>query len=715
MKTKPIKKPLPASSVQPPETPPRRYPKYYLEDVLHPLRARVLDLCIRRLYHDALELLHTHHFRDYTQDDLISFYHWAPLTLPGQEPCRPERPRVPRDYDQPSPEQINDICERLAGLSSDLTERVHHALRHDPIDVAASLLWKAGLGFTSAELYEFRKTLFPPNSLVDAYTSGPPVLRTIAPDRGCGKAQPQHDQPPPALKPKPVTPLVTPTSTSASPSDLRPSVSDSQPSPATDNGPLTIQNPSPSIVDPTSSITHPPSSDASGEIHSSNHPPIHAATSRDELHEHRQRLVALLAGRATSPVPKPKPQASEPKPKASPTTHSGSLITDNDVTTDPGPILSDLRDLISRHIVLPEMAAETLALWVIHTYAFTLRQVTTYIGVISPEKRCGKTTLLELLGRLANRSLTASNISPSALFKVIQETSPTLLIDEADTFLHGRDELAGILNAGYRKDNAYVLRVSDRNSGGRVSLQAAEFGQWANRRADGSYSAIDFAQYSCWCPKVMAAIGRLPDTLADRCIIITMQRKLPGERCERLRQLNAVEFRKRCAAFVHQHRDAIASARPDIPSALNDRAADIWEPLLAIADLASGDWPAIARQAALKLSAADKDELTLIGYFLRDIRALMLAANADRILSRDIIATLNPRHDRAWEDLRRGREINEYWLAGRMRELGIRPKYFRHGDSSARGYMLADVESAFRRYVPNPDAHANIPLNFTQL
>lgn len=101
-----------------------------------------------------------------------------------------------------------------------------------------------------------------------------------------------------------------------------------------------------------------------------------------------------------------------------------------------------------RFIVLPKWVPETFALWILHTYAFELRDVSTYLGIESPEKRCGKTTLLTLLGRLVNRPVAAANISSSAFFRVIQETRPTLLIDEADTFLQGNDELRGILNAG---------------------------------------------------------------------------------------------------------------------------------------------------------------------------------------------------------------------------------------------------------------------------
>src|SRR6185436_16373953 len=145
---------------------------------------------------------------------------------------------------------------------------------------------------------------------------------------------------------------------------------------------------------------------------------------------------------------------------------------------------------------------ETLALWVLHTYAFQLRRVTTYIGIVSPEKRCGKTTLLTLLAGLANRTIVAANISPPALFRVIEEAEPTLLIDEADTFLHGNDEMRGMLNAGYSRETAYVVRVaneikSDELNVGKEGLVVTD-------------PLVGLARFSCWCPKVMAAIGRLP-------------------------------------------------------------------------------------------------------------------------------------------------------------------------------------------------------------
>ena len=484
-------------------------PKYYLADVPQDLRRRVLDLCCKMLWHEALELLQQHGFNHYSQDEVINFYCWAPTYLP--EP-------------------------------------------------AAAAVPSSDVGDHGSEQEQKR--------LTTDYGQA-----TASMDSGIDGRSPASDDGRVPTRGQPVRAAMEPNSTSSTQSSKNPSIQQSK------------------------------------------NPDSHA-------------------------------------------------------------LLNDLRDLIKRYVVLPELSAEALALWVVHTYAFTLREVTTYIGVVSPEKRCGKTTLLELLRALAHESVAAANISPPALFRVIQETQPTLIIDEADTFLHARDEMAGILNAGYRKSTSYVVRVGER------------------KRAAG------LARFSCWCPKVMAAIGRLPDTLADRCIVITMQRKMPGEKCERMRNLDATEYRTRCAAFVREHSDAIARAQPEIPATLNDRAADIWEPLLVIADLAGGQWPELARQAARKLSAYE-DETTLVGHFLQDLRNWMLFKKVDRMLSRDIVATFNPAHDRPWEDLRRGREINEWWLSQRMKEFGIRPRAFRVGKLVGKGYLLGDIEATCRRYAPD--------------
>lgn len=364
-------------------------------------------------------------------------------------------------------------------------------------------------------------------------------------------------------------------------------------------------------------------------------------------------------------------------------------------------LLDEIEQVLRSHVVLPEWAAETLALWCVHTYAFELRDVGTYIGIESPEKRCGKTTLLGVLRKLVNRPVMAANISSPAFFRVIEEMRPTLLIDEADTFLQGNDELKGILNAGYSRETAYVIRVSSVEGGGRKKMRSRKGIHQLNgvngRTRNEEESRL--ASFSCWCPKAMAAIGRLPDTLADRCVVIRMQRKVAGEKCERARQLDTAELNRKCARFVKDNKEAIANRRPELPTSLHDRAGDIWEPLLVLADLAGGDWPERARQAAVGLATGAQENCP-IGALLFDLFLVFKISGAEKLFTRDVLQGLSCLENRPWHSMRRGTEMTEAWLAQRLRAYGIRPQTIRMGESVGRGYVAADFAEALKRYVP---------------
>jgi hypothetical protein len=383
-------------------------------------------------------------------------------------------------------------------------------------------------------------------------------------------------------------------------------------------------------------------------------------------------------------------------------------------------LLDELEAELNRFVVLARWVAETLALWVVHTYAFQLRQVATYIGVESPEKRCGKTTLLTVLCELVNRPVIASNISSPAFFRVIEEKAPTLLIDEADTVLQRNKELKGILNSGYAKRTAYVIRMTPtrpkaRGSNGTgVSVEETN-GERAMATEDGAEggAGLQLGRFSCWCPKAIATIKHLPETLQDRCIVIPMQRKTSMEKCERLRNLDGSELRRKCARFVIDHAEEIARARPEVPGDLNDRAGDIWEPLLALAELAGGDWREKARQAALGLTAKAQEE-TPVSALLLDLMVLfvkrecaegnkwMKTDGGVRIFSRDVVAWLNASEERPWMVMRRGKEVTERWLSQQLSAYGIRPRTVWIGDLSAKGYMADDFDDVFRRYISKP-------------
>jgi putative DNA primase/helicase len=347
-----------------------------------------------------------------------------------------------------------------------------------------------------------------------------------------------------------------------------------------------------------------------------------------------------------------------------------------DEPVDGAALLNELRAFVSRYVVLPPGAAEILALWVLHTYAYRLRRVTTYVAVVSPEKRCGKTTLLTVLSELANRALLASNVSPPSIFRAIEECEPTLLIDEGDTFLEGRHQLRGILNAGYTRESAFVLRAAASKS----------------KEKGGSLK-----KFSCWCPKVIASIGGLPETLADRCIVIVMKRKSREERCERFRGLKDNELGRKCARFVLDHAAEIAAAQPAIPEELNDRAADIREPLLALADIAGGEWPELAR----KVTVNQRDSgaaLDLMALLFNDLESIFETSREERMHSRRLVDLLTSAENRPWSRARHGGPINERWLATKLRPYGIEPRVIRTAEGLGRGYCREDFGEVWQRY-----------------
>src|ERR1043166_7998557 len=326
------------------------------------------------------------------------------------------------------------------------------------------------------------------------------------------------------------------------------------------------------------------------------------------------------------------PQLSTPQPS------TPSALSFRDPVPWPDPVngsllLDALAGIVSAFVILPARAADAIALWILHTYAFRLRDISTYLGIESPLKRCGKTPPPTALGEMVHRPIAAANVSPPAFFRVIEELAPTLLIDEADNFLPGNDQLRGILNSGYSRKNAFVLRATasslgapKSDVGGSASAPddsdtptAALFAPHASRitHHTAPHQSTDpsihqsgsggVSRFSCWCPKVIATIGRLPDTLADRCIVIRMQRKPPREQCARLRDLNTEDLRRQCKRFILDHEPEIAAGRPSRLDSLDDRATDIWEPLFVLADIVGGDWPKKAREAAETLSVSTRD------------------------------------------------------------------------------------------------------------
>ncbi len=349
-------------------------------------------------------------------------------------------------------------------------------------------------------------------------------------------------------------------------------------------------------------------------------------------------------------------------------------------------LLDDVRALMRRYVVLDDAQADAVALWTSHTHAFDAAECTPYLSVTSAEKRSGKSLLLESLSSLVARPWLTGRVTAAALYRRIDAERPTLLLDESDSAFRSGEEYAeglrGVLNTGHRRGGSTTVCV-------------------------GQGVAMTYGVFSTFSPKAIAGIGRLPDTVADRAIAIVLKRKAPGETVARFKWRRAQEegapLREKLAAWASRAVDTLRDAGPTIPDELDDRAADGWEPLLAIADAAGGEWPDRARRAALALSVGDAREDDSLGVrLLRDIRAVFDGRGTGRLPSGDLAAALGEIEEAPWGDLK-GKPLDARRLAWWLRPYGVRPRTIRLGDdSTAKGYQADWFTDAWARYAPSP-------------
>jgi len=344
---------------------------------------------------------------------------------------------------------------------------------------------------------------------------------------------------------------------------------------------------------------------------------------------------------------------------------------------DPAMLLTDIAATIRRFIVCNEEVAHTVALWVAMTWFIDVVNVAPIAIITAPEKRCGKSLLLTLLGKLSARAITASNITPAALFRAIETWAPTLLIDEADSFMKGNEDMRGILDGGHMRDGAFVIRTVGEN--------------------------FTPTKFSTWGAKALASIGHVADTLMDRAVVLELRRKLPHEKVERIRYAEPNQFgelRSKLARFAEDFSEAVKNARPSLPNSLNDRAQDNWEPLLAIAMTASDEWFKKGTSAALKLSDVESASQTIGTELLSDIQKIFKDKNVDRIATADLLSTLCADDERPWQTYSKGFPITPKQLANKLKAYDIKSKSIRIGNTTAKGYEKDKFTDAFSRYIP---------------
>jgi hypothetical protein len=348
-------------------------------------------------------------------------------------------------------------------------------------------------------------------------------------------------------------------------------------------------------------------------------------------------------------------------------------------------LLEGASRVMRRYVVLPGEAELTaLALYVLHTWAIKAAYATPYLVVISPERRSGKTRLLEVLRLLVREPWHTVSASEAAMFRKIEKHQPTLLLDEVEAVFGSYSErtepLRALLDAGNRR--------------GAVATRCV---------GNGKEELRDFSTFCC---KVLAGIdsGKLPDTILDRAIVLRMRRRRTGVPLERLRFRAAEpateELRNKMAEWAEANLHSLEDSKPWLPDELGDRALDGWEPLLAIAELAGGGWLMKAREAALKLSA--EDEATEMGYGPLVLRAMRDAlGEASAISTARLLGALNEDDELPFGGWNEGKGIAARDVARLLRPYGIRSCTVRVDGKTLKGHARKDVVEAFECWIPD--------------
>jgi hypothetical protein len=349
-------------------------------------------------------------------------------------------------------------------------------------------------------------------------------------------------------------------------------------------------------------------------------------------------------------------------------------------------VLDRVHDFLGRFVAYPSAHAQIAhALWIVHAHLMDKWDSTPRLAFLSPEPGSGKTRALEITELLVPRAVANINVSPAYLLRKVGSPGarPTILYDEIDTVFGPKakdnEEIRGLLNAGHRR--------------GAVAGRCVIRGKTIETEEIPAYAAV-----------ALAGLGWLPDTLLSRSVVIRMRRRKQSEPVEAFRRrVHAVEgeaLRREIATWAASQTGPIAW--PAMPAGIADRDADVWEPLLAVADLAGGDWPRHARVTAVTLVTASREAEPSLGVrLLADLRVAF--ADAAFMTTVQILAALHGMEEAPWGDLY-GKPLDSRGLARRLGQYGIKPEVTRVGATTVRGYQRATLEDQWSRYLGAPAA-----------
>ncbi|MEV4614203.1 DUF3631 domain-containing protein [Kitasatospora sp. NPDC049258] len=351
-------------------------------------------------------------------------------------------------------------------------------------------------------------------------------------------------------------------------------------------------------------------------------------------------------------------------------------------------LLCELRSAIAHFVILPsEQALDAVTLWVAATHLQPAWQHAPRLAVIGPAKRCGKSRLLDIVTETVHDPLITVNASSAAIFRSITDQPPTLLVDEADTMFgtvkaaEKNEDLRGLLNAGHQR-NRPTLRVTGPD-----------------------HKVVKFPTFAM---AALAGIGDLPDTIMDRSVVIRMRRRAPGERVSSYRSdrdnPGLRELRDGLHTWLVPLIDAATDMEPPMP--VDDRAADTWEPLVTVADLAGGEWPVRAREACRAMTAFESgqdEDGGLKTRILVDIRRVFAAGgNPDALSTEHLLTALKADHEAPWAE-HGPTGLSARGLQLPLKDYGIGSMNIRFPDGvQLKGFTRNGFLDAWSRYCPEP-------------
>jgi hypothetical protein len=368
-------------------------------------------------------------------------------------------------------------------------------------------------------------------------------------------------------------------------------------------------------------------------------------------------------------------------------------------------LLRGLKNYLAAYIVLPEPPLVVVAAWVMASYLMDCWSRFPHLAVTSPEGRCGKTRLLELLEQVCRQALSVTSISPAGLYRTIEKDRPTLLQDEAQSLARRASE------------TTEVLREIFCGGIGRTSKVVRCVGP--------NHVPTDFSIY---CPKVVALVGSLDGILADRCLPILMKRKTDKDEVKRYRErevsaagtdlaLQLAEW----AGLESTRRQVEAIYESLEPFTIrNDRMAELLLPLQTVLTLASQDHNGetdgpfsnaktvhLARQPLILLrryaeqleeQERESERLSPGVRLLAACRDVFAQYNFLSTLT--LLSSLHSRQEERWYRFDKGQPLSGEGLAALLEPFDIRPRHDQK--RTQRGYWRADFEDAWQRYLPKP-------------